>query len=92
MVWQDFADIDNSGTDPDIWYKWLNTTTDTWSNWILVTDEGATTGWSGYPAIAIDNNNDICYVLYIEVVYVCVYEDREKNKIIILTCALPCVK
>ncbi len=57
LAWEDYTNYSGSGTDADIFYKFKNATTGTWTNTEVVSTES--TGGSRAPAIAIDNLGNI---------------------------------
>jgi hypothetical protein len=57
MVWSDFSNVSNSGTDNDIFYKVWNATTDQWGSTIVVSETDTPNSWA--PAIAIDFNDNV---------------------------------
>ncbi len=61
VVWSDWTDYGGSGTDNDIFYKFWNATSGTWSGYINATDVVSTesTGSSRDPAIAVDGSGNV---------------------------------
>jgi len=49
--------LPGSGTDWDVWYKFYNTTSNTWNNLTLISNES--TGFSAGPEIVVDSENNI---------------------------------
>ena len=57
VVWHDFTDYDGSGTDTDIFYKYYNQATASWTLTQVISTES--TGGSAYPSIAIDSHDNV---------------------------------
>ncbi|MFX1574519.1 MAG: hypothetical protein ACFFB0_17395 [Promethearchaeota archaeon] len=63
IMWADEADYNGSGTDWDIFYKYFNRTTNSWSNLEVVTSES--TLQTNTPSLAVDHKGNI-HVTYQE--------------------------
>jgi len=57
IAWQDETDYDGAGTDPDIFYKYWNATTSSWTTTEVVSTES--TEDSYYPSLAIDASDNV---------------------------------
>ncbi|MGQ4876795.1 MAG: hypothetical protein ACP6IY_22230, partial [Promethearchaeia archaeon] len=57
VVWMDASNYAGSGTDWDIFYKYYNATSGTWSGTEVVSWESS--GDSQYPTIAVDNESNV---------------------------------
>ncbi|NVM29837.1 MAG: right-handed parallel beta-helix repeat-containing protein, partial [Candidatus Helarchaeota archaeon] len=63
VAWVDLSDWNGAGTDGDIFYKIYNTSTEAWSQTVVVTTESATA--SNGPAIGVNNLGNI-YIVWCE--------------------------
>ncbi|MDH5404505.1 MAG: BNR repeat-containing protein, partial [Candidatus Heimdallarchaeota archaeon] len=57
VVWQDSTNINGSGTDLDIFYKKLDSSTNTWGSTVVISTESG--GNSQYPDISIDRFDNL---------------------------------
>jgi len=57
IAWHDITDYNGSGTDVDIFYKYLDADTDTWSPIMVVSNESTAT--SSYADVFVDLNDNI---------------------------------
>jgi len=57
VVWADDSNLNNSGTDRDIFYKYRNSTSKTWSGLKLISNESD--GYSIDPSIKVDENGNV---------------------------------
>ena len=57
VAWEDYAPYWGSGSDPDIFYKRWNTTSNTWTTTEVLST--GNTGNSGYPTIAVDGAGNV---------------------------------
>jgi hypothetical protein len=62
VAYYDFTDILGADSDADIFYHWLNSTTDTWSSSYLVSSESSFSSTS--PKIEIAKNSGNAYILW----------------------------
>jgi hypothetical protein len=56
VVWSDYTDYNEAGTDTDIFYKLWNITSQSWGSTIVVSTESTMT--SSFPSITIDSQNN----------------------------------
>jgi len=57
VVWCDFTDYNGAGTDVDVFYKFWNASTNTWTSTEVVSTES--TSWSIRPAVDIDDDGNV---------------------------------